>query len=148
MFSRAASLAGILLVLIPLDRSCAEEPPRGAANAPTAGDGLFRVGEMVQAASDLRKAGEAFERFANSLDRFAESIAQSLAIMSSEFDPFGYKTAFRTVSRQAEMLKQQRDIIHSLQEREIDRLRSENRQLRRTLRKLRQRESVQGGSSR
>lgn len=149
MFSRAPSLAaGLLLLLIPLDRSCAEEPPPDAAKPPLAQEGLFRLGEMAQAAGDLRKAGEAFERFSKSLDSLVESIAKSLATVSSEFDPFGYKTAFRTVGQQAEMLQQQRDIIHALQEREIDRLRSENKQLRRERRKLRQRRSAQGDSTR
>ena len=88
---------------------------------------------MAQAAADLRKAGEAFERFANSADGLVDAIAKSLATMSSEFDPFGYKTAFRTVSKQSEMLQQQRDIIQALQEREIKRLRNENRRLKRAI---------------
>jgi hypothetical protein len=144
MFSRSLSLAlGLVLLLIPLNRLCAEEPPRNPTKASSAQDSLFRIGELAQAAADLRKAGEAFERFAMLLDSLAESIAKSLATMSSEFDPFGYKTAFRTIGRQTEMLQAQRDIIQAFQQREIDRLQSENRELRRELEKLRKRNAKQ-----
>ena len=144
MFSRALSLAlGLVLLLIPLNRLCAEELPRNPTKASSAQDSLFRIGELAQAAADLRKAGEAFERFAILLDSLAESIAKSLATMSSEFDPFGYKTAFRTIGRQTEMLQAQRDIIQAFQQREIDRLQSENRELRRELEKLRKRNAKQ-----
>ena len=142
MFSRALA-AGLLLLVIPLSPTCAEEPSGDPTKAPSAQDSLFRIGEVAQAAADLRKAGEAFERFAKSLDSLAESIAKSLATMSSEFDPFGYKTAFRTIGHQAEMLQAQRNIIHTLQQREIDRLQSENRELRRELEKLRKRNAKQ-----
>jgi hypothetical protein len=142
MISRAPSLAaGLLLLLIPLNRSGAEELHQDPAQAPLAQDSLFRLGEMAQAAADLHKAGEAFARFAKSLDSFAESIGGSLATMSSEFDPFGYKTAFRTIGRQAEMLQAEREIIRALQQREIERLQSENRELRRKIEKLRQRKA-------
>ncbi len=68
--------------------------------------------------------------------------------MSSEFDPFGYKTAFRTVGQQAEMIQQQRKIIQALQEREIERLQSQNRKLKKELQKLRQRKKSRNGDSR
>jgi hypothetical protein len=63
--------------------------------------------------------------------------------MSSEFDPFGYKTAFRTIGHQAEMLQAERKIIQALQEREIERLRSENSRLRKEIQKLRKRSAKQ-----
>ena len=137
-------VAGMVLLLLPIHRSCAEEPPRDPAtpsvlSALSAANNLFRNGDMAQAAADLRKAGEAFERFANSADGLVETITESLATMSSEFDPFGYKTAFRTVGQQAEMIQQQGKIIQALQEQEIKRLRNENRKLKRESKKHRQR---------
>ena len=102
---------------------------------------------MAQAAADLRNAGEAFERFATSLGGAAETIATSLATMSSEFDPFGYKTAFRTLGQQNVMLQQQSETIRSLQDREIERLQSENARLRKKIQKLRQGDTSHGGDS-
>ena len=136
--------AGMVLLLLPVHRACAEEPFRDPAtpsvlSALSAANNLFRNGDMAQAATDLRKAGEAFERFANSADGLIETICESLATMSSEFDPFGYKTAFRTVGQQAEIIQQQAKIIQALQEREIERLRNENRKLKRESQKQRQR---------
>lgn len=95
------------------------------------------LGGMAQAATDLRKAGEAFERFALSMEGLGETVAASMAIMSSEFDPFGYKTAFRTLGEQAEMLRQQRDTIQELQQREIDRLRKQSKRLRKRMKRRR-----------
>ena len=102
---------------------------------------------MAQAASDLKSAGEAFERFATSLDGAAEAIAASLATMSSEFDPFGYKTAFRTLGQQDAMLQQQRETIQALQDRELERLQSENTRLRSKIRKLRRRDGSRNGDA-
>ena len=134
----------MVFLLFAVHSSCAEEPPkdRAKSSAQPATGGIFRIGEMAQAAGDLRKAGEAFERFANSLDGLGGVIAESLATMSSEFDPFGYKTAFRTVGQQAETIQQQHNTIQALQEREIERLRSETRKLKRKLQKLRQRKTA------
>ena len=67
--------------------------------------------------------------------------------MSSEFDPFGYKTAFRTLGQQTAMLQQQRETIQVLQEREIERLQNDNTRLRRKIRKLRQRDGSRSGDS-
>ncbi len=150
MSPRAAlQVAGIVFLLFPANSSFAEEPPRDPAKSSvqSTATGLFRIGEMAQAAADLRKAGEAFERFANSPDGLVGIIAKSLATMSSEFDPFGYKTAFRTVGQQAEMIQQQRKVIQALQEQEIERLKSENRELKRKLQKVRQRKRARNGDS-
>lgn len=139
MFSRSTlPVAGLFALLLLPNRLCAEEPPPTLA-APAPGNPLLQFSEMAQAAADLRNAGEAFERFAKSLSGVAETIANSLAIMSSEFDPFGYKTAFRTLGQQSVMLQQQRETIHALQEREIQRLQDENTKLRKEVQKLRQR---------
>jgi len=139
----------MILLSFSVHNSYAEEPPREPAKPSVqfAANGFFRIGEMAQAAADLRSACEALERFANSPNGLVESVAKSLARMSSEFDPFGYKTAFRTVGRQAEMIQQQRKIIRALQEREIERLRSENRDLKRELQELRQRKRSRNGDS-
>ncbi|MGI9457215.1 MAG: hypothetical protein ACR2NU_11685 [Aeoliella sp.] len=137
-----AQVAGIiLLIAAAASNSLAQEPHTEATKPPsqTAPSDPLGMGEMARAASDLRKAGEAFERFAVAGADLAKSITKSLAMMSSEFDPFGYKTAFRTVGQQAQMLHQQREIIQTLQEREIERLRRENTELQQKLRKARQR---------
>ncbi len=150
MSPRAASqVAGVVLLLFPAHSLCAEEPPRDMENSSvqSAASDLFRIGEMAEVAADLRKAAEALERFAESSNGMVETIAKSLATMSSEFDPFGYKTAFHTVGQQAEMIQQQRKIIQALQEREIERLRSENRELKREIQKLRQRKRSRNGGS-
>ena len=141
MFMRKDLLVAGLLALLSLpDRLSADEPLRNPAAPSTSASGsvLLRVNEMAQAAADLRNAGEAFERFAQALNGVVETIAKSLAAMSSEFDPLGYKTAFRTLGQQAAMLQQQRDTIQALQAQEIERLQHENRRLRSELRKLRQ----------
>jgi hypothetical protein len=132
-------IAGMALLCLPVHSSCAEErleePAKSSARA--AATSLFQIGEIAQGAADLRKAGEAFERFAKSANGTVEIIAKSLAAMSSEFDPFGYKTAFRTIGRQAEIIQQQSKAIQTLQDREIERLRRENHNLKRQLRALR-----------
>jgi hypothetical protein len=116
--SLAIVVAGLLLIP---QTAAAEEPlpPKGPARA-ALGD-LFRLGEITQAAEDLKQAGQAFEQFGVSM----EVVAASMAIMSSEFDPFGYKTAFRTIDRQAETIERQHEVIRELQQQEIDRLQRE-----------------------
>ena len=137
-FSVAFSAA---LILIPLGLRAlsAQEETEQPANsaAPSGLSGRLDVGKMAQAASDLRKAAEAFEKFGSSLDGISGKMAAALATMSSEFDPFGYKTAFRTIGQQTEIIQQQNEIIRELQEREIERLRNENKSLKKQLRKRR-----------
>jgi len=150
MSFRAKSLvAGMILLLFPVHASCEEEPPRETARSSvqSTANAFLRIGEMADVATDLRKAAEALERFDNSPDGLVGRIATSLATMSSEFDPFGYKTAFRTVGQQAEIIQQQSEIIQALQEREIERLASQNRQLKKELRKLRQPTRSRDGDS-
>ncbi len=65
MSPRAASLvAGMILLLFPVNSLCAEEPPRDMANSSvqSAANALFRIGEMAEPAADLRKAAEALAR--------------------------------------------------------------------------------------
>jgi len=156
MFTRTATVAAGLISLLLVVRSLSadeplfpEEPKAESAESPGAAEAKnsFGVNDVAQAAADLRKAGEAFERCADSLSQTAESIAASLATMSSEFDPFGYKTAFRTLGEQSEMLRQQREIIQALQEREIHRLRRENQALKKEVQKLRKSQAASHGNS-
>lgn len=98
---------------------------------------ILGIGKMTEAASNLRQAGEAFERFGKITERLGETIAFSMAQMSSEFDPFGYKTGFRALSQQAEMLEKQQATIQALQQREIDRLNRENERLRQEVKQKR-----------
>ena len=126
---------GLVLILLVVNSALAAQAPEESAKSPAAtkSNSLLRIGEMAQAAGDLRKAAESFERLADSLDGIVQVVAESLAKMSSEFDPFGYKTAFRTLGQQTEIIQQQSELIRELQEREIDRLQSENQTLRKQL---------------
>jgi hypothetical protein len=138
VFSRLVAFIAALVLFPPeYDMASAQEPKKPPASS--APSDLFRVGDMAQAASDLRKAGEAFERFGNSLDGIAGKVSESLATMSSEFDPFGYKTAFRTIGQQMVVIQQQNEIIRELQEQETKRLRNENKSLKKRLRKRKSR---------
>ncbi len=127
---------GLILTLITGEVASAAELPKKPAT-PKVSD-LLRIGEMAQAAADLRKAGEAFERLGDVMGGIAEKIAGSLAAMSSEFDPFGYKTAFRTIGQQTQIIQQQSELIRELQDREIERLQSQNAALRKQLDQPRQ----------
>lgn len=108
--------------------------PAQAQQSPAGGDApakspLSQLGEMSQTASHLHQAAEALHRSSEIWAGVVESLATSLATASSEFDPFGFKTAFRTVHHQSEMLLEQRQIIDDLHQREIKRLRRENQRL-------------------
>jgi hypothetical protein len=127
---------GLILTLITGEVASAAELPKKPATPKMSN--LLRIGEMAQAAADLRKAGEAFERLGDAMGGIAEKIAESLAAMSSEFDPFGYKTAFRTIAQQNDFIQQQSEIIRELQDREIERLQSENAALKKQLDQPRQ----------
>lgn len=94
------------------------------------------TGDMVQAAANLRKASESFERFGNSLERITATLtkgliesSENLAIMSSGFDPLGLKQAFATI-------QQQNQTIQNLHEAETERLRKESAKLKKKLARL------------
>ena len=135
-------ISGSLLLLVLAHSAFAAEEalPRHSPNAAvspntavkTDANNRFQVGELAQAAT------QTFARLENSAG-LIKSITESLATMSIELDPFGYKNAFRTVGLQAEMLREQRQIIQALQQREIERLRIENDELRSKVQKLRNR---------
>lgn len=69
------------------------------------------------------------------MERAAEIGGRSLARMSSEFDPFGYKTAFRVVNRQNAIIEAQSRQIRLLLQQENRRLAKENRALKKALEK-------------
>lgn len=135
MSSRAVAFTvGLMFVQFALHTAFATEPAPASTQDGGAwkGQPWLRIGEMTEAAGDLRKAAESLGRLGKALGEFA----QSLATMSSEFDPFGYKTAFRTMGQQTQIIQQQSEVIRELQEREIERLQRENKVLKMQLKKL------------
>ena len=89
---------------------------------------MSSVGDMVKAAGDFRKAAEALERFGGMLKGIVSTLSEGLekssrnhAVMSDSFDPFGFKTAFKTI-------REQGLTIQRLQKAEIRRLRKECRE--------------------
>ena len=60
-----------------------------------------------------------------SLSPLVLGVTENLSRLSSEFDPFGYKTAFLTIQEQNEVIQRQQQLIQELQQREIDRLQQE-----------------------
>ncbi len=94
---------------------------------------MSSVGDMVQAAGDFRKAAEALERFGGMLEGIVANLSEALeessrnhAVMSDSFDPFGFKTAFKTIREQGQT-------IQRLQKAEIRRLRKECREIKKRL---------------
>jgi hypothetical protein len=76
----------------------------------------------MRAAEDLRLAAEAAERVSDKVATTVENSLFQFSESSRQFDPFGYKTAFA-------VLQQQNQTIERLMQREIRRLRTENRSL-------------------
>lgn len=109
------------------------KPKQGAGDLSTWLElGSSKASELVQGVSDLRKAAEASQKSLDSLERIMPILSplvlgttENLSRLSSEFDPFGYKTAFRTVQSQNEVIQRQQQLIQELQQREIDRLQRE-----------------------
>lgn len=131
--NRLPSLA-LLLLLTPVavgqETKEADESTRpGGINGIA---GLLQSGSMsdvLQISSDLRTASQSLERFGASASQIAEVVAEAssstsenMARMSEEFDPFGFKTAFRTIQQQNLIIQQQNQLIQELLQREIDRL--------------------------
>jgi hypothetical protein len=88
--------------------------------------------DLARAANDFRLGSEALDRAAASLVRVnvrlaeaMEKVSQNVAATSSGFDPFGFKTAFETIQRQNEIVREQSATIRKLQQQEIKRLRKE-----------------------
>lgn len=94
--------------------------------------GSSGAGDLLQSMSELRKAAEASQKSLELIERVMPAggelilgVTENISRLSSEFDPFGYKTAFRTVREQNEIIDRQQQLIQSLQQREIDRLQRE-----------------------
>ena len=112
-----------------------EATAKKAAPPKTKGGLLARLGagDMVTAAADLHKAGQAFERFGNALKAITPNItralvesSRNLASMGHAFDPLGLKTAFT-------IIREQNQTIYALQKAEIQRLKEECQRLRKQL---------------
>ena len=116
---------------LPAAQSPADPAPAGPGSGGVWG-GLLGS-DWGQAAADLRAASESAERWVLPLAGTIESIAESMARMSSGFDPFGYQASAATMTRQAEIIAEQQRTIDRLREAEIRRLRAENRRLRQRL---------------
>ncbi len=106
---------------------------------------VFGAGDMAQAAGDFRKAAEVLERFGVMLKGIASTLSEGLlassknhAVMSDSFDPFGFKTAFKTIREQGQT-------IVRLQEAEIRRLRRECRKMKKRDRRNRKRRKRRSG---
>ena len=98
-------------------------------NRPGKAFSMFGAGDMVQAAGEFRKAAEALERVGGMLEGIISTLSESmvessrnLAVMSDSFDPFGFKTAFKTIREQGQT-------IQRLQKAEIRRLKKECRRM-------------------
>jgi hypothetical protein len=109
------------------------KPRPGALNLSTWLElGSAKAGELAQSASDLRKSAEAIQQTVALLERIMPTLGpvilgttENMSRLSSEFDPFGYKTAFRTVQVQNEIIERQQQLIQKLQQDEINRLQGE-----------------------
>ncbi|PHS17687.1 MAG: hypothetical protein COA78_02890 [Blastopirellula sp.] len=140
---RKIAVGLVLLLFVPQlahSQDSAVKPAKPAAPL-SISDYLQQIDKMAVAANDARHAAEAMERFGNAFDENVGSVAKSLAMMSSEFDPFGFKTGFRVIGQQTEIIQQQSETIRELQQREIDRLRSENKKLKKRRTKSQQSKS-------
>jgi hypothetical protein len=106
-----------------------EVPPKGKPNVLD----LLGVRDATKAAADMRKAGESFERFGNSMETTTPILSKALtestrnlADIGGAFDPIGLKTAFAVIREQGQT-------IQALQQAEIDRLKAECERLRKEL---------------
>ncbi|MCD6395195.1 MAG: hypothetical protein J7M40_17050 [Planctomycetes bacterium] len=124
-------LVGIAMIMFLSNAVSAQGALEEVSSGDSAGKvfGMSGVGDMVQAASDFRKATEALERFGGMLEGIISTLSKGLAesssnhaVMSDSFDPFGFKTAFKTIREQGQT-------IERLQKAEIRRLKKECRQM-------------------
>jgi len=120
-------LVGITLIMFLSYAASAQEASEKVSSEGSAGNvfNMSSVGDMVKAAGDFRKAAEALERFGGMLKGIVSTLSEGLekssrnhAVMSDSFDPFGFKTAFKTIREQGRT-------IQRLQKAEIRRLRKE-----------------------
>jgi hypothetical protein len=98
------------------------------------------VGDMLKAATELRKAAEIFERLGDTAEAITSRIAGAavetsgnLATMSRTFDPFGFKSAFLTIREQGQAIQALQKTVQDLQQAEIKRLKKQCRKLKKKL---------------
>ena len=131
-----AILSGLSLAEKPPKKTAQPKPTPKKTAQPEAKGGVLKLlgaGDMVGVATDLRKAGESFERFGNSLETVTPTItkaltesSRNLANVGGAFDPLGLKTAFTVIH-------EQNKTILALQQAEIQRLTAECERLRKAL---------------
>lgn len=141
-------LVGIAVIMFLSNAATAQGASEEVSSDGSAGKvvSMFGVGDMLQAAGDFRKATEALERFGGMLQGIVSTLSKGLeessrnhAVMSDSFDPFGFKTAFKTIQEQGQT-------IQKLQKAEIRRLRKESREMKKRLdRRDRKRRKQKGG---
>jgi hypothetical protein len=133
MLFRALIVAAGIFVLSCQAAFCQPVPaPAGGTPPPPNLLGAMIGVDVARTANDFRLGGEALDRMAASLARvsvrMAEAmvdVSENLAVASSGFDPFGFKTAFQTIQRQNEIVREQSATIQELQQQEVKRLRKE-----------------------
>ncbi len=133
---RAHFLLTSIVVIIFLSNTAPAQVVSKEVSSDSSGEkalSMFGVGDMVQAAGDFQKASEALERFGGIFEGIVEVLSESIAEisrnhaeMSESFDPFGFKTAFKTIREQGQT-------IQRLQKAEIQRLRKECREMKKRL---------------
>lgn len=126
-------LASSLLAQTP---DAASHEPVDDSAATSGSFSLFSTANLTENTENLVKASASLERFGDSLERVSVALVDGLARMSSGFDPLGYQGAFRTIGQQTELIQQQQAQIYELQQREIERLKKENKQLQRRVAEL------------
>lgn len=107
---------------------------------------FLNANDILRIATELRKASESMKSFGESLNdvstvaaEAAGATSKNLAAIGGEFDPFGFKTAFKTIQQQNAIIQAQSQIIMELQQKEIRRLQQENKSAKRPKRSPRKR---------
>jgi len=124
-------LVGIAVIMFLSNAAAAQGSSEEPSSDASAGKvfSMSGMGDMVRAAGDFRKATEALERLGGMLEGIVATLSKGLvessrnnAAMSDSFDPFGFKTAFKTIREQGKT-------IQKLQKAEIRRLKKECREM-------------------
>jgi hypothetical protein len=91
------------------------------------------ITDVLQISGDLRKSSESLEKFGESMKQVSTAVgkaasttSENMAAMSAEFDPFGFKTAFKTIQLQNAIIERQSQLIQELQQKEILRLQQDS----------------------
>lgn len=159
--SYSASLLAVTHILMLTGMAFGQEPTVAEENSSARTNSIASllqsvdVSDIVQIVGELRKAGETMNSFAESFKEAsvvaaeaADSTSQNLAAIGGEFDPFGFKTAFRTIQQQNAIIQAQSKIIMELQQKEIRRLKQQNQPTKRQERHSRRRKQSKPEESR